>query len=168
MGDKNVSEQTERDLGLADRLRAGLRSRHNPMTRTGVIVDLHVVIRDGPNVLMGLRQNTGFANGMYHLPSGHLEDGETFVDGMIREAREELGIEIQLPDLNLVHVMHHSGRLGLFFAVARWSGTITNTEPDKCKALEWLPCDALPVNTVNYAKAALRAIELGNMISTFR
>src|SRR4029077_20737182 len=113
------------------------------MSRTGVIVDLHIIIRDGPNVLMGLRQNTGFADGMYHLPAGHLEDGETFVDGAIREAREELGIEIQLADLSLVHVMHHSGRLGLFFSVDRWVGTITNVEPDKCKELEWLPHHAL-------------------------
>lgn len=137
------------------------------MRRTGVIVDLHIIIKDGPNVLMGLRQNTGFADGMYHLPAGHLEDGETFVDGAIREAREELGIEVRLAELNLVHVMHHSGRLGLFFSVERWSGTITNGEPEKCKTLEWVPRDALPVNTVDYARAALRAIDHGETISTF-
>lgn len=137
------------------------------MTRAGVIVDLHIIISDGPRVLMGLRQNTGFADGMYHLPAGHLEDGETFVDGTIREAREELGIEIGLANLNLVHVMHHSGRLGLFFAVDQWSGTLTNREPDKCKKLEWLTRDGLPANTVDYARAALRAIERGETISTF-
>lgn len=137
------------------------------MKRAGVIVDLHIIISDGPNVLMGLRQNTGFADRMYHLPAGHLEDGETFVDGTIREAREELGIEIGLANLNLVHVMHHSGRLGLFFAVDQWSGTLTNREPDKCMVLEWLTRDALPANTVDYARAALRAIERGETISTF-
>ena len=137
------------------------------MNRTGVIVDLHIVIRAGSTVLMGLRQNTGFADGMYHLPAGHLEDGETFVDGAIREAREELGIDIQLADLFLAHVMHHSGRLGLFFSVERWSGTITNAEPGKCKTLAWLPVDALPANTVDYARAALRAIDCGDAISTF-
>ena len=137
------------------------------MSRTGVIVDLHIIISDGPKVLMGLRQNTGFADGMYHLPAGHLEDDETFVDGAIREAREELGIEIQLADLKLAHVMHHSGRLGLFFSVERWSGTLTNAEPDNCKTLAWLQRDDLPVNTVNYAKAALRAIDHGETISTF-
>jgi len=135
--------------------------------RTGVIVDLHIVIRDGPNVLMGLRQNTGFADGMYHLPAGHLEDGETFVEGTIREAKEELGVDIQLADLNLVNVMHHTGRLGLFFTIKRWSGTLTNAEPDKCKELDWLPHDRLPANTVDYARAALRAIERGETIRTF-
>ena len=137
------------------------------MNRAGVVVDLHIIIRDGSAVLMGLRQNTGFADGMYHLPAGHLEDGETFVDGVIREAKEELGIDIRLADLLLAHVMHHSGRLGLFFVIERWSGAITNAEPEKCKALEWLPCDALPVNTVDYARAALRAINHGQTISTF-
>jgi 8-oxo-dGTP diphosphatase len=137
------------------------------MSRTGVIVDLHIIIRDGPNVLMGLRQNTGFADGMYHLPAGHLEDDETFVEGTIREAKEELGIDVQLADLNLEHVMHHTGRLGLFFSVKQWSGALGNAEPNKCKTLEWLPLDALPANTVGYARAALLAIDRGETISTF-
>jgi len=137
------------------------------MARTGVVVDLHIIIRDGATILMGLRKNTGFSDGMYHLPAGHLEENETFVDGVIREAKEELAIDVQLKDLHLAHVMHHTGRLGLFFELRSWSGEITNAEPDKCEALVWLSKDALPNNTVAYAKSALSAIDRDMTISTF-
>ena len=132
------------------------------------LVDLHLILRDGGRVLMGLRQNTGFADGRYHLPAGHLEHGETIVAGAIREAREELGIEVDPADLALVHVMHHhSGRLALFFEARRWSGKITNAEPDKCQSLDWLASDRLPENAVAYARAALAMIDSGCNVGAF-
>src|ERR1700730_15984845 len=85
------------------------------MARNGLIVDLHLILRQGVRILFGLRRNTGFSDGMYHLPAGHLEDEETISAGAIREAKEELGIDLHPADLHLVHVMHQrSGRLSLF------------------------------------------------------
>jgi 8-oxo-dGTP pyrophosphatase MutT (NUDIX family) len=133
-----------------------------------VLVDLHLILRDGGRVLMGMRQNTGFADGQYHLPAGRLESEETVVAGIIREAREELGIEIAAADLTLVHVMHHrSGRLALFFEASRWSGEIRNAEPDKCRSLDWLASDRLPENSVAYARAALAMIDSGRSVGAF-
>jgi 8-oxo-dGTP pyrophosphatase MutT (NUDIX family) len=92
-----------------------IRLQHDVMARKGLVVDLHLILRQGVRILLGLRQNTGFSDGMYHLPAGHLEDGETISAGAIREAKEELGIDLHPADLHLVHVMHQrSGRLSLF------------------------------------------------------
>lgn len=41
---------------------------------TRLTVDLHLILRDGARILMGVRKNTGFCDGMYHLPARHLED----------------------------------------------------------------------------------------------
>jgi 8-oxo-dGTP diphosphatase len=110
------------------------------MSGTLVVVDLHLILRSQGEILMGQRKNTGFCDGMLRLPAGRLETGETFLQGMIREAKEELSIELGEADLSLVHLMHHStGRIALFFEPTRWSGCITNQEPDKCETLCWLP-----------------------------
>jgi 8-oxo-dGTP diphosphatase len=135
---------------------------------TRLIVDLHLILREGARILMGVRKNTGFCDGMYHLPAGHLEDEETIVADAIREAKEELGIEIHPGDLGLVHTMHQrSGRLSLFFEVEKWSGKLTNAEPHKCELLDWLLPSRLPENVVPYARVALQHIQAGRNVSTF-
>ena len=136
--------------------------------QVALLMDLHLILREGARVLFGLRCNTGYADGLYHLPAGRLEDGETMVAGIIREAREELGIEIDATDLELVHAMHHrSGRLGLFFEARRWSGAIVNAEPDKCDRLDWIAPEELPHNTVAYAREALQLIGRGCTAAAF-
>ncbi|MEA2910855.1 MAG: 8-oxo-dGTP diphosphatase [Bradyrhizobium sp.] len=135
---------------------------------TKLIVDLHLILRSGARILMGVRKNTGFCDGMFHLPAGHLEEQETIFAGAIREAKEELGIDIHPGDLCLVHTMHQrSGRLSLFFEVGKWSGKITNAEPHKCELLDWLLPDRLPENAVPYARAALQHIQAGQNVGTF-
>jgi 8-oxo-dGTP pyrophosphatase MutT (NUDIX family) len=134
----------------------------------GLIVDLHLILRRDARILLGLRRNTGFSDGLYHLPAGHLEDDETVTAGAIREAREELGIEIDPADLHLVHVMHQrEGRMSLFFEVGKWSGDLVNAEPHKCESLDWIAVDSLPQNMVAYAAAALRSIGNGENIGAF-
>ncbi|MFR9675818.1 NUDIX hydrolase [Streptomyces sp. TR02-1] len=122
-------------------------------------IDLHLVLRDGQQrILLGERVNTGFMDGAFHLPAGHLEDGESATTGLIREADEEAGIRIDPADLTLVHTMHHrtnSGRLALFFEATQWSGEVTNREPDKCAGWKWFSPDALPEQMIPYAAAAL-------------
>ena len=138
------------------------------MAREGLIVDLHLILRHGDRILLGLRCNTGYSDGLYHLPAGHLEDGETVVAGAIREAREELGVDIDPADLRMAHVMHQrSGRVSFFFDVARWSGDIVNAEPDKCKALDWFADDRLPSNMVRYARVALDLIRNGSTLGLY-
>ncbi|MCA1702336.1 MAG: hypothetical protein LC808_03320 [Actinobacteria bacterium] len=42
----------------------------------------------GPNVLLALRDGTGYADGQWNLPSGKLEIGEDGVSALVREAAE--------------------------------------------------------------------------------
>lgn len=138
------------------------------MAHPELVIDLHVILRNGSAVLLGLRKNTGFCDGMYHLPAGHLEEAETILDGIAREAKEELGIDIEIADLALVHTMHHhSGRVAFFFEAPRWAGDVTNAEPQKCERLAWFPHDRLPENLVPYARAALQRIDGGQTVSAF-
>ena len=120
------------------------------------------------HLLLGRRDGTGYEDGKLHLPSGHLEAGESVVHAACREAREELGIEVEPHHLELVHVMHRhagGGRLAAFFRLHSWRGEIRNAEPHKCAELTWVPIDDLPGDTVPYARTALRALRAGNPLS---
>jgi 8-oxo-dGTP diphosphatase len=126
------------------------------------VVDvLLLLVRDG-HVLLALREGTGYADGMWNLPSGKLEADEDLVSALIREAREEVGIEIRPTEPVMVAAVHHrnpegSGRVGFFFEVASRpeQGQPVNAEPWKCAEIAWSPLDHLPLNTYPYTTAGI-------------
>ena len=56
------------------------------------VVDVMLILVDGSRILLALREGTGYADGLWNLPSGKLEAGEDVVAAVIREAREEVGL----------------------------------------------------------------------------
>lgn len=137
------------------------------MSRYRVCVDAHLVLRRGDEVLLGLRRNTGYADGRWHLPSGHTEAGESGSEATAREAFEEIGVTIAPDDLDFVHLMHHrtnEGRVALFYSATHWEGEPTNREPDKCAELRWFPLTDLPP-MIDYAADALSHIAKSTVYS---
>ncbi|WP_433444013.1 NUDIX hydrolase [Nonomuraea sp. CA-141351] len=127
-----------------------------PRRRFRAIVDVHVLLLRDTHVLLGRRKGTGYGDGLWHLPSGHLEAGESVTEAAVREAREEVGVAIDPDDLAFAHVMHRAPeRVGLFFATREWTGDPYNAEPDKCSEIAWWPLDDLPGDMVDYAAAAI-------------
>jgi 8-oxo-dGTP diphosphatase len=132
--------------------------------------DVHLLLLNGDKLLFGRRQNTGFEDGAYHLPSGHLETGESVVQALIREAKEEVGVTIAAKDVEFSHVMHNSssgGRAAFFFSVRHWEGTPENREPEKCGELRWFPLSALPDHLIGYCGSALTHIAAGRPFSVY-
>lgn len=133
--------------------------------------DVHLLLlnRDG-QVLFGKRQNTGFEDGAYHLPSGHLEAGESVVQALIREAKEEIGVSITDEHVEFAHIMHNSsggGRAAFFFTVHQWGGIPENREPEKCSELRWFSLDDLPDHLIDYCRVALTRIAAGQPFSVY-
>lgn len=141
-------------------------------TRANPTVDVCVLLtRDDGRVLLGRRQATGFADGQYGIPGGHLETGESAPQGAARELKEEIGVIIDPDDLVCAHVAHHQGpegktRIGFFFTTTRWQGTPTNLEPDLCADLSWADPDHLPHNTIPYIATIIGRIRSGQTFST--
>ena len=52
-----------------------------------------LIINEKNEILMMKRCNTGYMDGMYGLISGHVEEGETFEQTVVREIKEETGIK---------------------------------------------------------------------------
>lgn len=136
------------------------------------LIDVHVLLIDEGNLLLTQRRdrNPSF-DGLWHLPSGKLDAGESVVDAAAREAEEEVGVLMQPTDLRHVHTVHVNGsgpeaRLGLFFEARRWIGEPTNREPEKCSAIRWFPLDALPTELIDYPAAGIHAYRTGTAFST--
>lgn len=138
--------------------------------RIKLIVGVFLFVRRGRKILLARRQNTGFADGLLHVPSGHLDGGENIINAMIREANEELGIKVQPKDLQLVHIMHErmvDERIHIFFELRKWSGKLFNAEPHKCKELIWVDISKLPKDMVLYTRTAINAYNKGKLYSLY-
>ena len=138
--------------------------------RFTLIVDVHIIlIRDG-KVLLLLRQNTGYEDGKYHLPAGHMDGGEPVTAAVIRETKEEIGVNVSRSDLKLAHVMHSidsKERMGFFFEARQWQGEPQNMEPEKHGDIRWFALEALPDNMVAYARYAMDCYNRQQLLSEY-
>jgi len=137
-----------------------------------IISSGYVILEHDGKICLTRRLNTGYMDGFYALPAGHKEAGEYPKAGTIREAKEELGIDIDPNDLKLVHIMHRlitdHERSDFFFTVSKWSGEVVNAEPDKSDDIAWFPISDLPAKTVPYVREALEQYQAGNNYSEFK
>ena len=124
-----------------------------------------VLIKDD-KVLLLRRFNTGFEDGKYSLPAGHVDKGETFTQCIVRETEEEIGLLLKPEDLKVVHVMHRNSgtnenneRVDVFFVAKQWQGEPQNKEPHKCDDLSWFSLDNLPANIIPYIRQAIESIK---------
>ncbi len=115
-------------------------------------------IKDNKVLLME-RINTGNDDGYFELPGGHLEENEDLFDAMIREAKEELLIDLSRDYLEIVHVMHHyTGlRLNVIFKCNKDINPSIG-EPNKCSKLIWSDINDLPINTTDKVKKIISNI----------
>ncbi len=140
------------------------------MERFKLIGAVHLFLIRGPYVLLLRRFNTGYEDGNYSVPAGHLDGGESVTHAAIREAEEECGIRIHSEDLDVVGVMHrrdYDERIDFFLTATRWDGVITNAEPHKCDDLSWHALDNLPNNTIPYVKHALKNYQQENWFMAY-
>ncbi|MGQ0572785.1 MAG: NUDIX domain-containing protein [Pseudonocardia sp.] len=124
------------------------------------------LLRDG-QVLLQLRSGTGFRDGHWAAgAAGHVELGESVFAAAAREAAEELGVRIDVADLEPLTVVHRrqptgqpvDERVDFFFACRRWSGEPRLMESAKSAGLCWFGLDALPDPVVPHEKLVLDAL----------
>lgn len=128
----------------------------------------HLLIVKEKKVLLIRRFNTGYEDGNYSLIAGHVDENETFTKAIIREAKEEAGINIKSTDLKFVLLMHRNSkqeinneRADVFFMVQKWSGKLRNMEPEECDDFAWFSLDNLPENIIPYIKKAIEGVNNG-------
>lgn len=122
-------------------------------------VTVHLLFFREDQVLLLRRFNTGYADGQYSVPAGHLDGGETVIAAARREGLEEIGVHIEAGDVVFSSVVHRRDgdeRVDFFVHVHKWQGEPANTEPDKCDELRWVDVNELPDNVIPYVKKAIQ------------
>ncbi len=132
--------------------------------RHKIVPASYLVLIEDDKILMLRRFNTGYEDGNYSIVAGHVDEGETFIHCIIREAKEEAGIILKSEDLKVCHVMHRNGgkgneRIDIFISAKDWSGEIEIKEKDKCDDLSWFSFDNIPENTIPCIKQAINCIK---------
>jgi len=128
------------------------------MMRARFPVTVHLFFFRENQILLLRRFNTGFRDGEYSVPAGHLDGGETVLPAAIREGKEEVGVDIEETDMTFSSVLHRiedEERVDFFVQVHQWQGEPFNAEPDKCDDLRWVAITALPANIIPYVNQAL-------------
>lgn len=120
-----------------------------------------VLLKQKNKILLMKRKNTGYEDGKYSLPGGHVEQNEEIRKAAIREAKEEIGIDIKLCDLKLYKILNRKISKGgeyvdFIFKVERWTGEITNEEYNKCEEIIWEDINNIPKNTIDFIPEILK------------
>lgn len=120
-----------------------------------------VVEKDG-KFLLFYRTDGYFKDGWWVLPGGHIEAFETATAAVVREAKEELDIDIEPKDVSFAHVVHNlvgeNKRMDFYFKIKDFKGEIKNMEPDRCFEMGFFSQTMMPL-TEKIAPTTLQALQ---------
>ena len=114
------------------------------------------LLQDGDRILLQNRVKNDWQG--YTLPGGHVEPGESFVDAVIREMKEETGLDIKNPRLvGVKQFPIKDGRYVVFlFKATEYSGTVVSSDEGQ---MEWVEGNRLSeINTVDGFEDLIRVI----------
>ena len=134
--------------------------------RYRVIPAVYVIFRRNDEILLLFCFQTGYRDGEYTLPAGHVEAGEGIYAAAVREAMEEVGVHVHLEVLVFEHVQHRShdikdgfhDRVDFYFSASSWDGELSNQEPDKCDDMRFFAIDQIPENVLPFVHHAILCI----------
>ena len=105
------------------------------------------LIEKDDKFLLFYRTDGYFKDGWWVLPAGHIEENETATQAVVREAKEELGIDVGINDVEFAHIVHNL--VG--------ENELQNLEPSKCTDMKFFSKDKLPFEKI--APTTLQALQ---------
>jgi 8-oxo-dGTP diphosphatase len=142
----------------------------NPAMHAKFPVTVHMFFLRQNKLLLIRRYQTGYMDGHYSVPAGHLDGNEPVRRAAVREANEEIGVQIDPGDIDFAGVFHRSEgdeRVDFFVQVRVWKGEPFNAEPEKCDELRWAEINDLPENTIPYIRRAIENYQTGVLFEEF-
>jgi 8-oxo-dGTP pyrophosphatase MutT (NUDIX family) len=134
----------------------------------------HLFMFDADGRLLVIRRNTtGYLDGYWSVPAGHIDAGETAAQACAREALEEVGLRMDPARLRFELVQQKTAadgeaRIDFFFSCdLRPGDEPTVAAPREVDRVAWAPPGDLPQPFAPYVTAALRARARGRAYETW-
>ncbi len=128
--------------------------------RNSVPMTALLFLKSDNKILLLRRKNTGYEDGNYCFPGGHVDKGEPIHEALIREVKEEIGINIRENDLKLIHILNRkiddNAYVDFIFECNKWEGNPYIVETDKSDDLQWFAINKIPANIIPFMKEVFR------------
>ncbi len=120
------------------------------------------------------RANTGYQDGLWSLPGGHVREHEPINHATARETKEEVGVVVDLDSIELVYILQRNkqkedieDRVDYYFYAKSFLGLPKNMEPNLHDKIRWINPKKLPHETVDYIKLVCDRISQGDRFGVF-
>jgi mutator protein MutT len=108
------------------------------MERLKIKTAVYIILKKNNQILFLQRYQTGWCDGLYTVPAGHIDTGEKPKASAIRELKEEVGINSDIDSLELVHILYEKDKyIDFYFLLNDWKGNPKIGETEKCSKLVW-------------------------------
>lgn len=118
-----------------------------------------LIFNENNEVLLLRRQNTGYMDGCWGTPGGHLDPNESITSAFEREMKEEINLS-DIKDYKLVAVITRYNTedtyVDFVFKINEANfDSIDNNEPEKCSQLHFWDLKDVTINTVPHIRELL-------------
>ena len=137
------------------------------MEKEKFLSSVYLIIKnENDEILLQRRQGTKLWPGFLALPAGHIDEKENAYDAVIREAKEELGIEISISNIVDTFVVNRRNKslmpyYDVYFEINGYKGDIQISEPEKCSELVWSDINNLPEDMIDFEIDAIKKNQSG-------
>lgn len=107
--------------------------------REKFLSSIYIIIKNEKDqVLLQRRQGIKLWSGFLALPAGHIDEGENAYEALVREAKEELNIIINLDDITDTFAVNRKNEslpsyYDVYFEISKFDGKIVINESEKCR-----------------------------------
>lgn len=131
------------------------------MGKEQFLSSVYIILKDKDGkILLQRRKGTKLWCDYLGLPAGHIDMGENVYDAVVREAKEELDIVLNVNDVIDVFVVNRRNTslnpyFDVYFEFKTYTGEIKINEPNKCSELVWADIHDLPNDMIEFEKDAI-------------
>ncbi|MFV0321533.1 MAG: 8-oxo-dGTP diphosphatase MutT [Alphaproteobacteria bacterium] len=119
------------------------------MSKPVVYVAAGIMVNEVGKILVAERPKGKSMAGFWEFPGGKIEEGEIPEHALIREFKEELGVDIAIDDIDAItFVSYDYEKFHLFmpvWAIYHWQGELKGHEGQRFKWIEPSELDNLPM-----------------------
>jgi 8-oxo-dGTP diphosphatase len=120
-------------------------------------IGVAVIWNDRRQISIDRRKLTGAMGGLWEFPGGKIEAGETVAECIVREIREELGIEIAVGE-HLISIDHTYSAFSLTLIVHNCHHLSGIPQPIECDEVKWVEVSEL--DNYQFPEANIQIIEI--------